>query len=33
MRLLHSMHDFDTVEVHEGERPVATLQRRDLEAA
>ncbi len=33
MRLLHNMSDFDTIEVHEGERPVATLQRRDLEAA
>ena len=33
MRLLRSMNNFESVEVREGERPVATLQRRDMAAA
>ncbi len=32
-RLLRTMSYFDTVQVREGQRPVAALERRDLEVA
>ena len=33
LRLLRNMNNFESVEVRDGERPVATLQRCDLAAA